>query len=77
MNLSIYQVDAKVLGSTLAGASRQKGNKVHFDRIDKSNIVDHGYLGLNATFLAFRPMLKKKLDNKHATMLTNLMFCDP
>lgn len=38
-----------------------------FDRIDVSDVIDRGYLGLDATLGAVRPLLRP--TNKHATVL--------
>lgn len=41
-----------------------------FDRIEVSNIVDEGYLGIFGTLTMFPPLLKKPNVNPHAALIT-------
>ncbi|KAH0565170.1 hypothetical protein GP486_001434 [Trichoglossum hirsutum] len=62
----LFQVDALELPSII----KQSGmGKYYFDRIEVSNIGDRGYIGPQTTLSTFGPLLKRKTQNSHATLL--------
>ncbi|KAI9731728.1 MAG: hypothetical protein M1834_004517 [Cirrosporium novae-zelandiae] len=66
VSFKLFQVDALELPNII----KQYGMGQHsFDRIEVSNIVDRGYLGLGATLTSFGPLLKQKTQNPNATLV--------
>ena len=63
---TLYCVDAADLPKTVTTQPSFSG----FDKIEVSNIVDEGYLGLFGTLTLFPPLLKKPDVNPHAALIT-------
>ncbi|KAI0108740.1 hypothetical protein F4776DRAFT_643594 [Hypoxylon sp. NC0597] len=61
VKFEFLRLDARILRDQLSGK--------HFDRIDASNLVDIGYIGVKETLKALGPLLKPTTANKHATLI--------
>jgi hypothetical protein len=64
-SFKLLQVDAASISDYADPAS--------FSRIDVSNISDYGWLGIHRTLLYMVPLLKPRLENPHATLITLFM----
>ena len=69
----MYQVDALQLPSILKNTI---GNS-SFDRIEVSNIVDRGLLGLAPVLSVYGPLLKTRKQNPYACLITLFMNAIP
>ncbi|TVY40387.1 hypothetical protein LSUB1_G002857 [Lachnellula subtilissima] len=67
VQFQLLQVNALKLPETIKICGVGKHS---FDRIEVSNITDMAYLGPHQTLITFGPLLKIKLQNTHATLLT-------
>ncbi|CZR65732.1 uncharacterized protein PAC_15632 [Phialocephala subalpina] len=67
LRFQLFQVDARALPNMVRDIGLPD---TRFDRIEVSNITDLCHLGPAATLSTFGPMLKRKAQNPHATLLT-------
>ena len=51
----------------------KSAEKIAFDRAEVANIVDMPYLGLDITLRSLGPLLRKKAENPHATLIALFM----
>ena len=51
----------------------KSAEKTAFDRVEVANIVDMPYLGLDITLRTLGPLLRKKAENPHATLIALFM----
>ena len=66
ITFQLFECDASDLPQYLKGLPRKQSL---FDRIEVSNIIDRGYVGLERTLTTLAPWLKPADVNPHATLL--------